>query len=163
MPSFDISNKPDFQKLDNSVQTARKEISTRFDFKDSQSEVELDQKNKVIHISSASELKMDAMVDVLLSRMIKQGVDPKTIDISKEIVHSGKMYRKSIPIRDGIDKETAKKIVKQIKDSGLKVQAAIMDDIIRVTGKKIDDLQSVISLVRQSSLELPVQIVNMKS
>jgi uncharacterized protein YajQ (UPF0234 family) len=163
MPSFDISNKPDFQKLDNSVQVAKKEISTRFDFKDSQSEIELDQKNKMIQVSSASELKMDAIVDVLLSRMVKQGVDPKTIDISKDIIHSGKMYRKSIPIKDGIDKETAKKIVKQIKESGLKVQASIMDDIIRVTGKKIDDLQSVITLVRQSSLEVPIQVINMKS
>lgn len=163
MPSFDITNKPDFQKLDNSVQVARKEIATRYDFKDSQSEIELDQKNKVILIHSASEMKMGAITDVLLSRMIKQGVDPKTADLTKEITQSGKMFKKSIPIRDGIDKETAKKIVKIIKDSSLKVQAAIMDDMVRVTGKKIDDLQSVIHLIRQSSLELPVQVVNMKS
>ena len=108
-------------------------------------------------------MKMDAMVDVLLSRLIKQGVDPKTLDLSKEINPSGKRFIKTIPIRDGIDKEMAKKIVKLVKDSGLKTQAAIMDDMIRVTGKKIDDLQSVISIVRQANLDLPVQFVNMKS
>lgn len=163
MPSFDITNKIDFQKLDNSINVAQKEISTRFDFKDTQSTIELDQKSKVITLHTASELKMDAIVDVLLSRMIKQGVEPKSVDLTGETETSGKMYKKKLPVKDGIDKEQAKKIVKLIKDSGLKVQAAIMDDMIRVTGKKIDDLQAVMASVRSASLEVPVQFGNMKS
>ena len=163
MASFDIVNKPDFQKLDNAVNVSRKEIGNRFDFKDSQSDIELDQKGKTVKISSASELKMDAIVDVFLSRMVKQGVDTKTIDLTGEVNPSGKMFYKVLSIRDGLDKETAKKVVKLIKDSGLKVQAAIMDDLVRVTGKKLDDLQAVIALVRKASLDTPCQFVNMKS
>ncbi len=163
MPSFDITNKIDFQKLDNSINVAQKEISTRFDFKDTQSTIELDQKSKVITLHTASELKMDAIVDVLLSRMIKQGVEPKSVDLTKEAETSGKMYKKKLPVIDGIDKEQAKKIVKLIKDSGLKVQATIMDDMIRITGKKIDDLQAVMASVRNASLDVPVQFGNMKS
>lgn len=163
MPSFDIVNKIDFQKFDNAVNTANKEISTRFDFKGSESRIDLDQKGKTLQLGSASELKMDAMVDILLSRMLKQGLDPKCLDLTKEVYTSGKMHKKDIPVKDGIDKENAKKAVKLIKDSGLKVQAAIMDDIVRVSAKKIDDLQAVIALMRNSNFELPLQFVNMKS
>ena len=100
--------------------------------------------------------------DLLITRGIKQGVDGRVFDFGDEEEHSGKVYKKKIKIKAGIDKENAKKIVQLIKQSKLKVQAAIMDDIVRVSGKKIDELQAVISMLRSSDLNLPLQFINMK-
>ena len=98
----------------------------------------------------------------LISRAHKQGIDPLAFDLSKEGNQSGKMWKKEVQVRNGLPQEDAKKIVKLIKDSGMKVQASINDDLVRVTGKKIDDLQSVIQLCRSSNLEIPLQYVNMR-
>lgn len=163
MASFDITNKTDFQKLENGINVAKKELLNRYDLKDSGSQIELDKKNNLIKIISDIDMHVDAVIDILISRSIKQGVDAKSFDLSGKMEPSGKTVIKSVPIKEGIDKETAKKIIKKIKDSGLKVQAAIMDDIIRVTGKKIDDLQDVIALCRTEDFGLPLQFVNMKS
>lgn len=162
MPSFDIVNKIDHQLLDNAINTARKEIITRYDFRDSKSTIELDKKTLNIHILSESEMKIEAIEDVIRSRMIKQKLDPMCLDFGKERYASGNMMKKDIRIKEGIDKETAKKIVKKIKDSRLKVEAQIMDEQVRVSGKKIDDLQAAIALVRNSDFEVPLQFVNMK-
>jgi cyclic-di-GMP-binding protein len=102
-------------------------------------------------------------VDILLSRLVKQGIDGRSLDLTKEEYPSGPVVKKELPVRTGVDKEMSKKIVKLIKDSNIKVQASIMDDIIRVTGKKTDDLQEVIAMLRGSKLEIPLQFVNMKS
>lgn len=163
MPSFDIVSKIDHQTLDNAINTAKKEILTRFDFRDSKSTIELDKKALVVNILTENEMRVTAIEDVIRSRMIKQKLDPLSLDFGKEKYASGNMIKKDIKIKEGIDKETAKKIVKAIKNSGLKVQAQIMDDQVRVTGKKIDDLQAVISLVRQGEFEVPLQYINMKS
>jgi hypothetical protein len=163
MPSFDVASQVDLQTLDNAINTAKKEILTRFDFRDSNTEIELDKKNYIIKVSTENEMKIKNIEDILITRMVKQNIDPKALDLSKESELSGKVVKKEIPVKNGLDKETAKKINKIIKDSGMKVQSAIMDDIVRVTGKKIDDLQAVISLLRRSNLELPLQFVNMKS
>ncbi len=163
MASFDITNKTDFQKLDNGINVARKELLSRYDLKGSDSSIELDKKNNSIKIISDIDMHVDAIVDILISRSIKQGVDAMTFDLTGKIEPSGKTVVKNIPIKEGIDKETGKKITKKIKESGLKVQAAIMDDIIRVTAKKIDDLQEVISLCRSEDFGLPLQFANMKS
>ncbi|MCK6648759.1 MAG: nucleotide-binding protein, partial [Bacteroidia bacterium] len=104
-----------------------------------------------------------AIIDAIRSRMIKQNLNPLCLDFGKESAASGMMIRKDIRVKEGIDKEVAKKIVKDIKDSKLKVTAQIMDDQVRVTGKKIDDLQGVIALMRSGNYELPLQFVNMKS
>ena len=162
MPSFDIVNKIDHQLLDNAINTARKEIITRYDFRDSKSTIELDKKTLNIHVLSESEMKIEAIEDVIRSRMIKQKLDPMCLDFGKERYASGNMMKKDIRIKEGIDKETAKKIVKKIKDSRLKVEAQIMDEQVRVNGKKIDDLQAAIALVRNSDFEVPLQFVNMK-
>jgi uncharacterized protein YajQ (UPF0234 family) len=100
---------------------------------------------------------------VIISRAMKQGIDAEAFDFSKDAYPSGKIVRKEIKVQNGLKQEDAKKIVKMIKDKGFKVQAAIMDDIVRVTGKKIDDLQEVIATCRQSSLGIPLQFINMKS
>jgi hypothetical protein len=163
MPSFDISSKVDLQTLDNAVNIAKKEIDNRFDFKGTHVSVELNKKDMTIALEVESDMKLKQIEDVLLTKAMRQGLEAKCFDMSKEPSASGKYIRKTIAIKNGIDKDNAKKIVKLIKDSGLKVQAAIMDDIIRVTGKKIDDLQDVIQLCRSSDLDLPLQYVNMKA
>jgi cyclic-di-GMP-binding protein len=162
MASFDIVNKIDPQSVDNAINVAKKEILTRYDFRESKSSIELDKKNLAITIVTENEMRIDAIEDVIRSKMNKNGIDPLSMDFGKEHYASGSMIRKDIKIKEGIDKETAKKIVKAIKDSGLKVQASIMDDQVRVTAKKIDDLQAVISLCRQGDFDLPLQFVNMK-
>ncbi|MBK8686737.1 MAG: YajQ family cyclic di-GMP-binding protein [Bacteroidetes bacterium] len=163
MPSFDISSKVDLQTLDNAVNTVKKEIGNRFDFKGSHVVIELNKKDFTIALEADSDMKMEQILDVLVSRSMRQGVEGKSFDLSKEVTPSGKIVKKTVPVKNGIAQDEAKKIVKAIKDSGLKVQAAIMDDIIRVTGKKIDDLQDVIALCRTSEFNIPLQYVNMKS
>lgn len=163
MPSFDIVSKVDTQTLDNAVNTVKKEITNRFDFKDSHVNVELNKKDLALNVEVETEMKLDQVIDVLISRTMRQGLDANIYDLSKEPYQSGKVVKKEIPIRNGIKQEDAKKIVKLIKDSGIKVQAAIMDDIIRVTGKKIDDLQEVIQKTKEASLGIPLQYINMKS
>jgi uncharacterized protein YajQ (UPF0234 family) len=163
MPSFDIVNKVDAQTLDNAINTAKKDILNRYDFRDSKSTIDLDKKTSVIHIVTENDMRIRAIQDAIITRMAKQGLDAKALDMGEEEYASGNMVKKDIKVREGIDKEIAKKIVKLIKDANLKVQAAIMDDQVRVTGKKIDDLQSVIALLRGADLGLPLQFVNMKS
>jgi len=163
MPSFDISSKVDLQTLDNAVNTVKKEIGNRFDFKGSHVVIELNKKDFTISLEADSDMKMEQILDVLVSRSMRQGVEGKSFDLSKEVTPSGKIVKKTVPVKNGIAQDEAKKIAKAIKDSGLKVQAAIMDDIIRVTGKKIDDLQDVIALCRTSEFNIPLQYVNMKS
>ena len=162
MPSVDIASKVDLQTLDNAVNIAKKEVDNRFDFKGTHVVLELNKKDMTIAVEVDSDMKLKQLEDVLLTRAMRQGLEASCFDMSKEPSASGKYIRKTIAIRNGIDKENAKKIVKLIKDSGAKVQAAILDDIIRVTGKKIDDLQGVMQLCRSSSLDLPLQFTNMK-
>lgn len=163
MPSFDIASKVDVQTLDNAINVAKKEISNRYDFKGSHVEIDLDKKTLQLKLEVESDMKLQQVEDVLLSKAMKHGLDAKSFDFSKQFYNSGKFVRKEVTIRNGIDKDNAKKIVKLIKDSGLKVQAAIMDDIIRVTGKKIDDLQDVIRFCNGANLDMPLQYTNMKS
>ena len=163
MPSFDIESSVDIQALDNAVNVVKKEITNRFDFKGIHVLIELNKKDYLIKLESDSEMKVQQIVDVLLSRSIKQGIDANAFDLSKEPQPSGKIYKKDVPVRNGLKQEDAKKIVKFIKDKGLKVQTAIMDDIIRVTGKKIDDLQEVIAACRTENFGVPLQYNNMKS
>jgi uncharacterized protein YajQ (UPF0234 family) len=163
MPSFDIVNKIDAQTLDNAINNAKKEILNRFDFRDSKSTVELDKKTSTIQIVTENDMRVRAIEDTIITRMAKQGLDAKALDMGEEQYASGNMVRKDIKVREGIDKEVAKKIVKIIKDANLKVQAAIMDDQVRVTGKKIDDLQTAIAHLRSADIGLPLQFVNMKS
>ncbi|RFS20554.1 YajQ family cyclic di-GMP-binding protein [Chitinophaga silvatica] len=163
MPSFDIVSKVDLQTLDNAVNTVKKEITNRYDFKGSHVEIELNKKEFVLNIEVESDMKLTQLLDVLVSRSMRQGLDATIYDLSKEPYQSGKVYKKEVPVRNGIKQEDAKKVVKLIKDSGLKVQAAIMDDIVRVTGKKIDDLQEVIQVMKEANLGIPLQYINMKS
>lgn len=163
MPSFDIASKVDVQTLDNAINVVKKEIISRYDFKGSHVEIDLDKKAMTLKLEVESDMKLQQVEDVIISKSLKQGLDAKCFDFSKPHYSSGKFVRKEVAIRNGIDKDNAKKIVKMIKDSGAKVQVAIMDDIVRVTGKKIDDLQDVIRLCNGANLEMPLQYTNMKS
>lgn len=163
MPSFDIVSNVDIQALDNAVNVTSKEITNRFDFKGSHVVIDLDKKNYLIKIETEDEMKMRQLIDVLISRAHKQGIAPEAFDTSKEGYQSGKFWKKEVPVKNGLAQEDAKKVVKIIKDSGLKVQASINDDLVRVTGKKIDDLQSVIQLCKTSGLGFPTQYVNMRN
>jgi uncharacterized protein YajQ (UPF0234 family) len=163
MPSFDIASSVDVQALDNAINVVKKEITNRFDFKGIHVVIELNKKDYMIKLESDSEMKVQQMVDVLLSRSIKQGIDANAFDLSKEPQPSGKTFKQDVPVRNGLKQDDAKKITKYIKDKGLKVQTAIMDDIIRVTGKKIDDLQEVITACRTENFGVPLQYINMKS
>ncbi|WP_129713598.1 YajQ family cyclic di-GMP-binding protein [Pedobacter sp. SYP-B3415] len=163
MPSFDIVSKVDAQTLDNAVNNAKKEILNRYDFNGSKSTIDLDKKTNVITIVTEDDMRLKAIEDSIISRMMKQQLDPKSIDFGKESAASGNMIRKELTIKEGIDKDAAKKIVAKIKASGLKVQPAIMDDQVRVTAKKIDDLQAVISLCRNEDFGQPLQFINMRN
>ena len=163
MPSFDLVSKVDIQTLDNAINVVNKEITNRFDFKDAHVLIDLNKKEFKVNLEADSDMKINQIVDVLISRSMKQGLAAEIYDLSKAPYVSGKVTKKEVPVRNGIKQEDAKKIVKLIKDSGLKVQAAIMDDIIRITGKKIDDLQEVIALSKTWDLGLALQYVNMKS
>jgi cyclic-di-GMP-binding protein len=162
MPSFDIVSKVDVQTLDNAVNVCIKEITNRYDFRDSQTKIELNKKDMIVSVETESDMRITAIEDVLLTRSVKQGIDGRSFDFSSESTPSGKIIKKTIKVKAGIDKETSKKIIKIIKDSKIKVDTAQMDDQVRVSSKKIDDLQAVIQLLRKSDIELPLQFINMK-
>jgi cyclic-di-GMP-binding protein len=162
MPSFDIASKVDPQLLDNAVNVATKEILNRFDFRDSKSTIELNKKDLIINITTEHDMRLNAIIDAIHSRMIKQGLDPRSLDESKEHYASGMFIKKEIKVRQGLEQEAAKKILKDIKDSKIKVTAQKMDEIIRVSAKKIDDLQAVIALCRRGNYDVPLQFTNMK-
>ena len=163
MPSFDIVSQVDHQKLDNAINVAKKEILNRYDFHGSKTELELDKKTMLIQVVTENEMRLKAIEEIIIGRMMKQGLEGGNLDYGKEHYASGNMIRKDIKVKEGIEKELAKKIVKIIKESGIKVQASIMDDQVRVTGKKIDDLQQVIAIVRAQNLELPLQYINFRN
>jgi hypothetical protein len=163
MPSFDIVSKVELQNLDNAVNITKKEIFNRFDFKGSPVEIELNKKDMKIMLEAESDMKIRQITDVMISRSMKQGLDPLAFDFSKEPYPSGKTFKQEVLVRNGLKQEDAKKIVKLIKDSGLKVQSQIMDDLVRVTAKKIDDLQAVIQLCRGAEIGVPMQYLNMRN
>ncbi len=162
MPSFDVVSKIDHQSLDNAINSAKKEIANRYDFHGSNSLIEFDKKTLSIHIVTEHEMRISAMEDIIRSRMIKQKIDPRCLDFGKEQYAAGAMVKKDIKVKEGIDKDTGRKIVNDIKTTKLKVQAQIMDEQVRVNGKKLDDLQSVIAFLRSKDYEIPLQFQNMK-
>jgi uncharacterized protein YajQ (UPF0234 family) len=163
MPSFDIVSKVDAQTFDNAMNNAKKEILNRYDFSTSKSTIDHDKKTNVITIVTEDDMKLKAIQDTIISKMIKQNLDAASLDFGKEQYASGNMIRKEITIKEGLDKEIAKKIVAKIKSSGLKVQGSIMDDQVRVQGKNIDDLQAVIALCRKEDFGQPLQFINMRN
>ena len=162
MPSFDIVSKVDIQALDNAVNVTQRELANRFDFRGAHLLIELDKKTFQLKLETDDDMKMRQLLDVLVNRANKQGIAPEAFDMSKEGAQSGKIWRKEVKVRNGLAQEEAKKVVKLIKEGGLKVQASIHEDLVRVTGKKIDDLQAVIAQCRNANLGVPLQYINMR-
>ena len=163
MPSFDITSKVDAQVVENTINVARKEIVNRYDFHGSKTEIDFNKKELTLLITTENELRLNAAIDIIINRGLKQGLDARSFDLSKEHYASGAFIKKDVKLKNGLDKDAMKKIVKAIKDTGLKVQAAQMDNIVRVTAKKIDDLQQVIAFLRKDDYGFPLQFDNMKS
>ena len=161
MPSFDIVSEINLQEVDNAVNQTAKEMATRFDFKSGKSTITLDKNEKLIKLVAEDELKLRSMHMMLEQKMSKRSVDLRALDYGKEEQY-GLVIRQEVKLKSGIDKELAKKIIKMIKDAKLKVQSQIQDEQVRVTGKKIDDLQTVIALLREGQLEMPLQYINMR-
>jgi len=159
--SFDISTGADLQEVDNAVNQALKEIAQRYDFKGTHCTIEFDREKAEIRLAADDEFRMDALVDVLQSRMIKRGVPVKNMKVGDIVPATGQSVRRTVTLTQGIPQDVAKKIVKAIKDSGIrKTQAAIQGDEIRVTSPSRDDLQSVIALLRGEDFGIELRFGN---
>ena len=163
MPSFDIVNRIDLQELDNAVNITKKAVQSRYDFRESKTEITLDKKDKKINVTTEDEMKMRAIQETLLENLVKRKVDTKCLEVKPSSMAGHGMIHKEISVKEGVDSDTARTIVKMIKDQKLKVQAAIQEKQVRVTGKKIDDLQAVMKVLRSSNLPIPLQFINMQS
>ena len=159
MPSFDIVSEFDLHEVTNAVDQANREVSTRFDFKGSNSRFEQD--GAVITLHSQSDFQLQQMLDMLQNKLIKRGIDIACLQVDEPQVF-GKEARQTVTLRQGLEAPLAKKIVKAIKDSKLKVQASIQGEKIRVSGKKRDDLQQVIALLREGDYDMPLQFENFR-
>jgi uncharacterized protein YajQ (UPF0234 family) len=159
MPSFDVVSEVDLHELSNAVDQANREVDTRFDFKGSNAHFE--HAGTELTLSAENDFQLQQMMDILRLKMVKRGVDIESLEAG-EPETSNMRARQKVTVRQGLDKETAKKIVKLIKDAKLKVQAAIQGEQVRVTGKKRDDLQQVIALLREQKLGLPLQFSNFR-
>lgn len=159
---FDITAKLDMMEMKNCVIQAQKELATRFDFKGVVAEIELNEKAKTVVLSSSSEQKIDALKDILISKLIKRDIAGKSLEEVKSDGMSGGNVKVTYRIIDSIDKDEAKKIVKAIKDMKLKVTPSIQGDEVRVSGAKIDDLQRVMSEVKTLELNAPLVFGNFK-
>ena len=159
MPSFDVVSEIDAHELNNAVDQANREISNRFDFKGSDAKIELTE--EAMTLSADSDFQIQQMQPIVLQKLTKRGIDISCLD-QGEIQRSGQHAKQVIQVRQGIDKETASKIVKTMKASKVKVQAAIQGEQVRVSGKKRDDLQDAIALLKGAELGIPLQYTNFR-
>lgn len=159
MPSFDAVSEVDMQELVNAVDQASREIETRYDFRGVDASFSL-AANKVTMVAEA-DFQLQQLLEILKAKLIKRGVDVKSIEIADHFA-SGKVIKQEVTVREGLDKELTKKVVKLIKDSKIKVQASIQGDKVRVVGKKRDDLQQAMALLREADLDMPLQFNNFR-
>lgn len=159
MPTFDIVSELDWHEVTNAVDQANREITTRYDFKGVNASFEL--KDKTILMEAQAEFQLQQMIDILNQKMVKRGIDLKSLD-KGDVTEANLRASQPISLKEGIEAAEAKKIVKLIKDSKIKVQTQIQGDQLRVTGKKRDDLQQVIALLRESSTDVPLQFNNFR-
>lgn len=159
MPSFDIVSELDMHEVANAVDQANREIGTRFDFKGTNAKYEL--KENVVTLSAQADFQLKQMLEILKLKLAKRSVDVECMDVAEPVV-TGQTARQTVTLRQGIETELGKKIQRMVKDSKLKVQAALQDKQVRVTGKSRDDLQSVIAMVRKAELGLPMQFKNFR-
>ena len=161
MPSFDIVSKVDLQEVDNAINQAKKEIAQRYDFKGTENELELE--NDSLKILAADDYKLQAIKDILIGKLVRRKLSPKCFNYGTEEAASAGAVRVRATIVQGISKEKGKEIVKLIKETKLKLQAQIMEDQVRVMGKKIDDLQEIMQILKGKDLDIELQFENMRS
>tara|TARA_B100000768_G_C11239601_1_gene358876 strand:- start:478 stop:981 length:504 start_codon:yes stop_codon:yes gene_type:complete len=160
MPTFDIVSEVDQHELTNAVDQANREIDNRFDFRGTDASVE--QSDKVLILNANSDFQLDQLLDILRMKLVKRKVEVSCLEV-KESIGNGKMRKQEVVIREGVDKDLSRKIVKLIKESKIKVQSAVQGESIRITGKKRDDLQAVMALLKSNdSLEMPLQFNNFR-
>ena len=162
MPSVDVVSVVDIQSIDNSVNNTRREVATRFDFRNVKTEITLDRKEKRIHVLSGDEWKVKEIKEMLSRQAIRLKVDPKCLDYQKIEPTSGGAAKMDVVVKEGVPIEICRQIVKLIKGLKMKVQSSIQGDEVRITGKKIDDLQVIMKLLREQQYDVPLQFVNMK-
>ena len=158
--SFDVVSEFDQQEVDNAVNQARKEVEQRYDFKGSETTIDLNLKEKTITLHTSDDMKLHALTEILNSKMIKRGVSLKVLDYGTKEVATGNSLRQTIKLKSGLESEQAKQITKLVKEAKLKVQAAIQGDAVRITGKSKDDLQTAMALMRGQDLPFPIQFTN---
>lgn len=157
-PSFDVVSEVDMQEVDNALNQAVKEITTRFDFKGSK--VVMERKDEVIHLEAEDDMKLRNIVDVLQAKMVKRGISVKSLKLGKVESSLGGRVKQDLNLQVGLDRDQAKKITTAIKDSKLKVQASIQGDSVRITGKKRDDLQDAIAVLKGQDFDFAVEFTN---
>ena len=160
MPSFDIVSKIDLQEVENAINQARKELATRYDFRGSKSRIDWDKEK--INIVADDDFKMRQLIDMLKEKSVRRNIDPRALDIGKTEEGLGGLMKCEIKLRQGVPTETAREIVKAIKDAKMKVQAQIQEGQVRVSGKKRDDLQEAIALIKSKGYDLPLQFINFR-
>lgn len=162
MPSLDVVSKIDIQSLDNAANNVKREVATRFDFRSIKTEITLDRKANLIQVVSGDEWKVKTVGDMLIGQCVRLKVDPKSLKFGNIETSSTTSAKMDIEIIEGISKEAAQKIVKYIKETKLKIQPAIQDEQVRISGKQIDDLQEIMRLLRGQDFGVPLQFVNLK-
>jgi uncharacterized protein YajQ (UPF0234 family) len=162
MPSFDIVSQVNQQEVKNAVEQANKEIANRYDFKGSDARIEFKEKEVELAVFADDDFKLGQVMDVLRGRLAKRNVDPRYLDPGTKETISGDKVKQQVKVKNGIEQEKAKSIVKLIKDAKLKVAGSIQGDAVRVSGAKKDDLQAAIQLVRSSVADLPLQFINFR-
>jgi len=159
MPSFDVASEVDMHEATNAIDQANREVGTRFDFRGSNARFSLAE--DIITLDAENEFQLQQMLDILHNKLVKRGIDIACLEI-KDPEMSGQRAHQTITLRQGINQPMAKKIVKLVKDKKLKVQAAVQGDKVRITGKKRDDLQLIIALIKDAGLDLPLQYINFR-
>ncbi len=159
MPSFDVVSEVDFHEVTNAVDQANRELSTRFDFRGV--DARFARNDDVIRLTAEAVIQLDQMLDILRAKIVKRSIDPRALETGEQ-EHVGKLLHRNIKVKQGIESALSKTIVKMIKDKKLKVQVAIQGDKVRVTGKKRDDLQQVISMLKEADFETPLQYDNFR-
>lgn len=160
MPSFDIVSEVDKHELTNAVDQANRELRNRFDFRGTEARVE--QSEKVLTMFADSDFQLEQLLDILRLKLVKRGIELSCLEIKDSVGH-GKMRKQDVIVREGIDKDLSRKIVKLIKESKIKVQAAVQGESVRVTGKKRDDLQGVIAMLKDNeAIDMPLQFNNFR-
>jgi uncharacterized protein YajQ (UPF0234 family) len=162
MPSFDIVSQVNVQEVKNAVEQANKEITNRYDFKGSDARIELKEKELELAVFADDDFKLGQVMDVLRGRLAKRNIDARSLEPGNKETISGDKVKQPVKVKNGIEQEKAKSIVKLIKDAKLKVAGSIQGDAVRVSGSKKDDLQAAIQLVRSNVTDLPLQFINFR-